>query len=70
MTTAQKNLIAAIKNNTAPKGIQSNTRIGRTLGALIRKGLVTADEHGVKGERFPNRRWLSGFICYSNVQAV
>lgn len=68
MTTAQKNLIKAIKNNTAPKGIQSNTRLGRTLGVLIQKGLVTADQHGVAGERFPGRRWLSGFICYSNLK--
>ena len=67
----QEGLLAAIRNNTARKGIQSNTQMGRTLGALIRKGLVAADETVVKGgPRLPGRPWPRGFVCYRNVRAV
>lgn len=70
LSKRQREMLAQISAGNVRAGVQSNTMKGRTLEALIRKGLVFADPCYVPGERSLHGAWWAGFTCYGKPEVV
>ncbi len=71
LTPAQTSLLETLRNDPrALNGTQSNTHKGRTIAALVKRGVLTVTTAAVPPSRTYYGRHLDGFCCYLTVTEV